>query len=161
MDTISEISLETKGWITSSAKRMRESHPDDLIDAWEKGVLRGLDLKDKIIQQYFKEKLNKALNAATQLFNILNKEIEIGCKEIFCKINNVRDFDFLYLVDFNSYLSEKPKNGFNEAKKVKKECKNMDLGFNFIFKPLTKHTNRDNIYADGYVLRYAPGSRKT
>ncbi|MBA7544365.1 hypothetical protein ES705_36720 [subsurface metagenome] len=114
MDTISEIKLETKGWITSNTKRMKESHPDadDLINAWEKGVLRGIDLKDKIINQYFKDKINKALNVATELFNILNDKIEINCKEVFFKINDLRDFDFLYLVDFDSYLSDKLKNGF-------------------------------------------------
>ena len=54
MDTISAIDLQTKGWITSTTKKLKESHPDDIISAWEKGVLRGLNLRDEIIKEYFK-----------------------------------------------------------------------------------------------------------
>lgn len=161
MDAISKINLETKGWIASSTKKMKESSPDDLINAWEKGVLRGLNLKDKIIGQYFTEKVNEALNTAEKLFNKLNDKIKIDCTEVFFKINDLTDFDFLYIVDLDSYLSDKLNHGLSEALKVKQVCKSKDLGFNFIFKPLTKNINQENIFADGYVLKYAPQSRQT
>lgn len=161
MDAISRIDLETKGWIISSTQKLKESTPDDLINAWETGVRKGLNLKDKIVEEYFNNKVNEALSQATKLFNILNTEVNIPCKDIYFRVNDIQDFDFLYIVDFDAYLSEKLKDGFQEALKIQKECKNRELGFNFIFKPYSKNTKTDCITADGYVLKYAPKSRKS
>lgn len=117
-------------------------------------------MKDKIVEDYFNQKVSEALNEATKLFNILNS-LNIVCRDIYFRINDIQDFDFLYMVDFESYLSDRLGEGFKEALKIQKACKSRDLGFNFIFKPLTKHTKIDCITADGYDLKYAPKTRKT
>ena len=69
MDPVTAINLRTKGWILSSTESLKKhSHPDDLINAWELGVQKGLDLKETVIKDYYIEKASKALEAATQLF---------------------------------------------------------------------------------------------
>lgn len=160
MDTISEINLKTKGWITSNAGELKKTHPDDVINAWEKGVLKGLDLRDEIIKDFFNKKLNKVLDHATRLFNILNDEVDMHCTKAFLRVNQIKEFEVLYLVGFNEYLTEKLKLSYKKALEVKKECKEEDIKFDFIFKPETKHTKIDNIFADGYLLRYVPKTRK-
>ncbi len=160
MNTISAINLETKGWITSNAEKMKESHPDDLINAWQMGVNKGLSLKNKIVKQYFEEKFNKALEEATQLFNFLNDKVKMNCKEAYFKVNDIVDFEVLYLVDSKNYLSEKLHRCYDEALKIKADCKKEDFSFNFSFKPKTKNTKAEYIYADGYILKYAVQTRK-
>jgi len=160
MNTSAAIDLSTKGWIVSNSELMRKSHPDDLISAWEIGVNKGLNLKDEIIFKYFVDKMNKSTKAATILFETLNDKIKVVCKEVFVRINEINDFDVLFLIDLDSYLSDKLHKSYNEALTIKKEFKKDDLKFNFIFKPLTDNTNVESILADGYVLKYAPKSRK-
>lgn len=160
MNTTAAINLNTKGWIVLTSEFMRKSNPDNLINAWEIGVNRGLNLKDDIINKYFVDKMNKSTKAATKLFEILNEKIQVNCKDVFIRINDINDFDILYLFDINSYLSDKLHKSYNEALTLKKELRKEDVKFNFIFKPLTENTNVENIFADGYVLKYAPKSRK-
>ena len=63
-------------------------------------------------------------------------------------------------MDYNEYSTNKLKLSYKKALMIKKECKKEDIEFNFTFKPKTKHTKNNNIFADGYMLKYVPKSRQ-
>lgn len=162
MECDTAISINTKGWIRSSTEKLKkESHPDDLIHAWELGFQEGFSKKEQVVHEYYQKKLNTVLEAATGLFNILNENVKMNCQEAYFKPIDIKTFNLLYLVDINTYLSDKLKKCYDEALKLKNEFKSENVSFNFTIKPVTEHTNTDNIYADGYMLKYAPKSSKT
>jgi hypothetical protein len=161
MDTASVIQIHTDGWIASATGKLKSSHPDDVIDAWKIGVLKGLKLKDQIHEKYFNEKINSALMAANRLIDVFNREIDLKCIEAFLRIYDLDKFDFLFLVDFEAYLSDRLNAAYEEALKVKRTCKKDNgLTFNFILKPKTAQTKIENVLADGYYLKYAPEPRQ-
>ncbi|MBA7547109.1 hypothetical protein ES705_39511 [subsurface metagenome] len=161
MDTLETIDISTKNWIQSSVSKLKESHPDDIIYAWESGVNKGMNLREKAIKKVYDDMLSKVLMTAAKMFKKLNTSLHMPCERFFVKMGEVEEFDVLFLVDLEDYLSEKLKVAYLESNKIKAECKEETFKINFIFKAFTKNTNIENIQADGFLLHYAPKPRKT
>ena len=160
MDIREAINVNTQDWIQSSVNKLKKSEPDDLIDAWETGVKRGMSITEKVVRDVFDKLLRDAIGNAYTFFVKLREELKVSCDTFFIRFSGgPGEFEILYLIKLDDYLSDKLKNVYIEANKLKAESLKENCRIQIIFKAKTSNTKIENIVADGFILHYAPKSR--
>jgi len=159
--TIIDFFSKTK-W--EETKKPIPSYETLLNEVWTEGVKTGMRIAVKTqkatLVKKFQENFLGATNTSELLYSRLNKETNLGCNKMFLKIHNIKIFETLIVVSFDSYLTPNRQKGYEIARQIKNETKNKNFSIIFTFLPETKSLNIKSVSGDGFFFKYAPKSQK-
>lgn len=126
---------------------------DHLIDAYLKGKQDGKDEMIKIINKQFKDNIEIATSISEKLFADAAKK-HIKFKTIHLKAEGITKFSVLFIAKKDDFLSDKFREIFVSARKLKNEVESDSFYISFMFLPDSKDVNEKSINADGFFLKY-------
>jgi hypothetical protein len=126
---------------------------DHLIDAYLKGKQDGKDEMFKILNKQFKFNIDIATSTSEKLFAAAAKK-KIKFKTIHLKADGITKFSALFIAKKDDYLSDKFRDIFVSARKLKNEVESDSFYISFLFMPDSKDVNEKSINADGFFLKY-------
>ena len=140
------------------AEKEKESEPDDIIHAYKEGVAKGLSTEKQVLADFFKYNLEKAFGLGELLWSELNGTLNLPTSSMYMKVNNIKSFDLLFVVDSSAYLTDSRKHAFSRAREIKKENNNTKFGLDFIFLSGSEEVNEEVISSEGFTFSYEPPS---
>ena len=126
---------------------------DHLIDAYLKGKQEGKDELVKILTNQLKSNISIATTIAERLYVDANKK-KISFKSIHLKADGITKFSAVFVTKQEDFISEKFRNIFIAARKLKNEVESDSFYITFTFMPDTKNLDEKSLTADGYFLKY-------
>jgi hypothetical protein len=126
---------------------------DHLIDAYLKGKQDGKDEMIKILTKQFKDNVDIATTISEKLYSEAAKK-KINFKTIHLKADGITKFSALFIAKKNDFLSDKFRDIFVSARKLKNEVESDSFYISFSFMPDSKDLNEKCINADGFFLKY-------
>lgn len=126
---------------------------DHLIDAYLKGKQDGKDEMIKILTNQFKSNIDLATSISEKLYVDANKK-KINFKSIHLKADGITKFSALFVTKKEDFVSDKFRNIFISARKLKNEVENDSFYISFSFIPDSKDLSEKCLNADGFFLKY-------
>ncbi|HUN02250.1 MAG TPA: hypothetical protein PLS00_05300 [Niabella sp.] len=126
---------------------------DHLIDAYLKGKQDGKDEMIKILTRQFKDNIDIATSISEKLYAEAAKK-KINFKTIHLKADGITKFSALFIAKKGDFLSDKFRDIFVSARKLKNEVESDSFYISFSFMPDSKDVNEKCINADGFFLKY-------
>lgn len=126
---------------------------DHLIDAYLKGKQDGKNEMTKILTRQFKENIKIATAISEKLYSEAAKK-DINFKTIHLKAEGITRFSALFIAKKKDFLSDKFRDIFVSARKLKNEVESDSFYISFSFMPDSKDLNEKHINADGFFLKY-------
>lgn len=128
---------------------------------WEQ-FQRGEAHQKKKTEDEFNSILEKNIGRATTLseniFHIAHEDYSVNIKKAILKIDNLYQYETLFLVEKSDYLSNKIKGVYQKSHSIKADFNSDDFYISFKFMPFSDDLNTDCIHVDGFTLEY--GQRK-
>jgi len=132
----------------------------DLWDAFQRGEQYQLDKQQKEFEETLHKNLNRAAFLSEGIYHSANNDYGVGIKKAYLKADTLINYDVLFLVSEDDYLSDKIKDIYKKSHLVKSEFNVDDFHISFKFMPLSNHLNIDCIYSDGYMLEYGKDKKE-
>lgn len=126
--------------------------------AFKEGFKKGVDAKDVAIKNFFYSNMDKATSIAEKLFQKFNS-INFTCNRLMLKPRDLKSFEFLFIVDEATYLSEARKEVYRIVRGFKKENNSNEFQFECLIMPESSDVNMDLILSEGFSFKYEPQSR--
>jgi hypothetical protein len=126
---------------------------DHLIDAYLKGKQDAKDELIKILNRQFKDNVDIATSISEQLYSEAAKK-KINFRTIHLKADGITKFTALFIAKKDDFISDKFREIFISARKLKKEVDSDSFYISFSFMPESKDLNEKSINADGFFLKY-------
>lgn len=127
--------------------------------AFEDGFKKGLSAQDNAMRQYFASNVEKATGLAAELYQSFGA-IDFHCLKLMLKPTDVDSFEFLFIVEENTYLSEKRKEVYKLIRTLKKQTNNQEFSFDCMLMPTNGEVTMERVLSEGYKFKYEPESRK-
>lgn len=129
---------------------------------WEQ-FQRGEAHQQEKAQTEFKSVLTKNLNLAAVLsegiFHTAIRDHAVDMIKVFLKPETIHQYEALFLVGREDYLSDKLRGVYAASHQVKTDFNGEDFYISFKFIPYSEDLNMNSIYNDGFILAY-DGERK-
>lgn len=140
-----------KDW--EAKEHERTFSTDELISAYLKGKEHGIGLEFEKIKKQLNSNLRLATVIAEDLLKTL-QEHKINLVGIHLKPVNIGNFEFLFVVDEESFDSEDFINAYRITHKVKNQYQTEKLTLEFSYLSNESSISDDCLIADGYFLHY-------
>lgn len=124
-----------------------------VINAYLKGRKDQYHDNEKILAEKLNENLNKAMNLSSSFSDILQDK-KIKCLHILLMPKNIMEFESIFVVDENDYISPQFEEIYKLAILEKAKANGDTFHFSYIFIPYSKNLNRQKLKSDGYILEY-------
>ena len=106
------------------------------------------------------ENLTKAATLSESLFHLANHDFTVQITRAFLKIENIHQYEALFIADMKDFLSEKIRDVYKKAHSIKSEFNCADFYISFKFMPYTNMLNFDSIQSDRFTLEYNSDEEK-
>ena len=126
---------------------------DHLIDAYLKGKQDGKDEIIEILTKQLKHNIDIATSVSEKLYSDAAKK-KIRFKSIHLKADSITKFSALFVTKKEDFISDKFRDIFIIARKLKNEVENDSFYISFSFIPDSKDLNEKSLNADGFFLKY-------
>lgn len=144
-------SLVNPNWKNESEEAVKRK-------AFNEGYKKGIDAKEVAVKNFFRLNIEKATNLAETLFKKFESLI-FKCNHLMLKALDLRSFEFLFIVDEKTYLSDFRKDVYKLIREIKKETNNQEFRFECLIMPESESINYDLIISEGFSLKYEPQTR--
>lgn len=133
---------------------------NQLIDAYLKGKQDGKDEMIRVFNKQFKDNIDIATSISEKLYTEAAKR-KINFKTIHLKAEGITTFSALFIAKKDDFLSDKFRDIFITARRLKKEVESDSFYISFSFMPESKDLNEKSINSDGFFLKYEKKQRTT
>lgn len=154
MNTLKE-RTEKKNWEPSVPKTKLFSS-DQLIDAYLKGVNKGLNEAQKVIIEKLKANVKTSGLNTAEVLKFLKKE-KFKAKDVFLKINSWNDLDIIITVPEKQFISSKFLKVYDFIQKLEEKNTNDFYHVMFRFADYNNDFDENQLKSDGYILKYKMG----
>lgn len=135
---------------TTSEQQERESFSaDDVINAY----IQGKKAQNVINGRILEENLNRAMELSSSFSETL-KEKNIKCKLTLLKPKQITEFESLFVIDEEDYISAEFEEAYRLTISKKAEVNNDTFHFSYIFIPDSENLDRKKLSSNGYVFEY-------
>ena len=131
---------------------------DDMWVAFQRGERYQIEKQEQQFHNTLIKNLNRAAFLSEGIFHTANSDYNVSIQKAYLKAETLENFDVLFLVNSEDFISDKIKDIYKRAHLVKSEFNCKDFHISFKFMPTSDHLNLEGISADGYMLTY--GNRK-
>jgi hypothetical protein len=126
---------------------------DNLIDAYLIGKEDGKNQMITILTNQFKKNIDIATSTAEKLYSEALKK-KINFKSIHLRADSITKFSALFITEKSDFVSNKFRNIFISARKLKDEVESESFYITFSFMPNTKDLSEKCLSSDGFFLKY-------
>lgn len=126
---------------------------DEIIDAFFNGRQELFERDKRILLDTFSSNLDHAKAVCEEFFDTLWNS-NIRCKFVLLRALAITQFDAVFIVPKEKFLSSDFINVYKMARKKKTAVNTTIFQFSFSFMPLTDSLNEECMLNDGYILRY-------
>lgn len=126
---------------------------DHLIDAYLKGKEDGKGEMQNILTKQLKSNIDIATSISEKLYADANKK-KINFKSIHLKADGITKFSALFVTKKEDFVSDKFRDIFISARKLKTEVESDSFYITFSFLPDSKDLSEKCLNADGFFLKY-------
>ncbi|TAL69338.1 MAG: hypothetical protein EPN82_07285 [Bacteroidetes bacterium] len=128
---------------------------DEVIDAYLRGKIEGIDYQNKILFLRFSDNMHKITSITSDLLKKL-KEIKLETEDVYLKIVDINEFELLLLTNLKYYEnSDLLIKAYKLNGNIKKEYNNDTFHLSISYVPLTENIDIEHIKCDGFGLKYA------
>ena len=143
----------------------RSVDPDEVIDAWEKGVEhgtrtgfeRGREAERRALERaermLLTANLERAFDVSESLFDRL-AETGVNCEKVFLRVEEIDRFSTAFLIPEADFVSDSIDKAYQAGAAVEAEANSRDFSYEFMFVPHNEHTDIRCLEADGFRFRY-------
>ena len=149
-----EFSPETVAEFLDWDNTKRYPTPDEIIDAFEKGAQKGHDAKLNAIREKHFDNLKLAVDLSKEAFESLNDDLSMGCSIFLVNLSTFGDYDIIFVVDEQKYLTDTRKNAYQYLREIKKENNKNTFKLSFSLIPHSESLDFNALSSDGYIIRY-------
>lgn len=150
----------------------RSVDPDEVIDAWEKGVEHGARTgfergreaerrsHERADRMLLTANLEQAFNVSEKLFASLS-DLGVECGKVFLRVEDLDRFSSAFLIPESDFVSEEIDKAYEAGAAIEAEVNSRDFSYEFMFVPHNEHTDIRCLEGDGFRFRYpevAPAS---
>ncbi len=155
------MSIDNTDWIHSQVqKKKQQSEPDDLIDAHQDGIMKGITRHERVLQAALNENLIKIFEISEKYFHEVKNNL--SPKNMYIKVHNITCYESLIIVNKKKYLNRSQRaEAYEKMRDINNLIKSEIFRISFSFKTESENLNEDSIISDGFFFKYAPKSRKT
>ncbi len=150
---INRTDLDWKFEPTTEQQERKSFSADTVINAYLQGRRDQSIERENVLTEKFNENLDKAKKISSKFYGIL-KDKGITCKHILLRPNKITEFESIFVVDKNDYVSPQFEDIYKLAILEKTQENSDTFHFTFIFIPYSENLNRDKLSTDGYILEY-------
>ena len=126
---------------------------DDVINAYIEGRKDGMSELEKIQHEKLLSNIEKLKELSLTFLDLL-KAKKISCKSIKLKINTITNFEVLYLVSKEDFISSEFLDVYKLSMAKKKEVASDTFQVDFMFMPYIENINEEKILSDGFIISY-------
>ena len=109
--------------------------------------------------KFFKQNVEKATTLAEEL-NKSFQSLNFPFSNLFLKPSDVRSFEFLFIIEKETYLSDKRKQVYKVIRSLKKDHNSDEFSFSCMLMPSSGDIKMDKVRSEGYRFQYEPKSRQ-
>jgi hypothetical protein len=131
---------------------------NDLWEAFQRGEKYQKEKQREQFRAEMSKNINKAAVLSENIFNTAINDYDVNVFRAFLKADSLHNFDVLFLVSPEDYISEKFKDIYVKSHLIKSEFNDNSFHVSFKFMPNSKDVNLDCIYSDGYMFAYGKGN---
>ena len=153
--------IPSEDWENAANKAKKEAHsePDDIIQAWEAGIDRGINETERVLVKHFQANLHEISEITEKFYSELKSEIDLTPVNAFLRVNSISSFDILFVVDLEKYITGNRKTAYQRARDLRSEfCKGSDIKIDISFMADSSNFNPKMVNAEGFTFKYAPKS---
>lgn len=134
-------------------KKHKAYSSDDLINAYLQGRNDQKDEEKRILIKELINNFEKAKKIGEEFYDFLWSK-KIKCKYVLLRARNIAEFETIFIVPKNDYLSYDFLDIYQYSINKKAEINTDTFHFSFSFMPFSSHINTDKLSTDGFVLKY-------
>lgn len=128
---------------------------DQLIEAYETGIEKGINEQQKILRKVFKANIDKTTKAAVNLTQYLKDELNIAYKGMHMKVIDIANISIIIGIAEDDYFTKEFDAAYIKSCQLEKQAAKDDLKIVFQFIYTGKnHLNHSTLASDGYYLHY-------
>lgn len=105
--------------------------------------------------------IGKATTLSENIFHIAHEDYSVDIKKAMLKIDTLNNYETLFLVSKDDFISEKIKCVYQKSHSIKADFNCDDFYISFKFMPFSEDLNADCIHVDGFTLEYGQGKQKS
>ncbi|MEN0056666.1 MAG: hypothetical protein AAGC65_23510 [Mucilaginibacter sp.] len=149
------ITLKTSPQIATPEKWEKNTFSsDDMWSAFQRGEKHQQKKQEQEFTDKFKKNLNKAAVLSEAIFNTAINDYSVDIQKAFLRPDNFENYEVLFIVSSNDYISPKFSDIFIKSHLIKSEFNDKEFHISFRFMPNSKSVNFECIYSDGYMFEY-------
>jgi hypothetical protein len=133
---------------------------DDMWQAFQRGEQYQINKQEQEFNETLTKNLNRAAFLSEGIFHTAINDYNVGIQKAYLKAETIENFDVLFLVNLDDFMSEKIKDIYKRSHLVKSEFNGADFHISFKFMPSSDSLNLDSISSDGYMLEYGKGKQR-
>lgn len=143
------------------AKWRRYANTDDILDAWndgiEKGVKEGKKRVFSELEATFEENLKKTFRLSELLRDYIMKDQGVVCSMVTVRPESINAFESLFAVDSEAYLRpDFRKAAYGKARELSKSLIGDNINLEFIITSSSPELNQSILISNGYSYMYRP-----